>query len=84
MFNDIPVFIDSRCDLYTKQFNKDLEYDIFDDFMAIDSNYQEKFKYYEITHVLLYKTNSLTNILNEDRNYKVIYEDDYFILFKVL
>lgn len=84
MFNDIPVFIDSRCDLYTKQFNNNLEYDIFDDFMAINNNYQEKFAYYEITHVLLYKTNSLTDILNKDRNYKVIYEDDYFILFKVL
>ena len=78
LFNDIPVFIDSRADLYTKQFSG-LEYDIFDDYESIIINYQEKFEFYGITHVLLYKEdNVFYQMLCNDGNYRIIYEDDYF------
>jgi len=78
---DIPVFIDSRADLYTKQFSG-FEYDIFDDFMNIQSNYTEKFDFYNITHVLLYKDNSLNNTLKTDSNYNVLYEDKYYVFYE--
>lgn len=80
MLNDIPVFIDSRADLYTKQFSG-LDYDIFDDYEFIVSNYQEKFQFYDITHVLIYKKdNPLYKLLKVDNSYKVIYKDKYFVL----
>ena len=84
MLNNIPVFIDSRADLYTKQFSG-LDYDILDDFHFIGRNYQEKFEFYKITHVLIYKEeNQFYNILKKDDNYEILYEDDDFCLFKKL
>ena len=84
ILNDIPVFIDSRADLYTKQFSG-FEYDIFDDFTYIVNNYQEKFEFYDITHVLVYKNKtSFYNLLRNDNNYKILYEDDVFVLFEKL
>ena len=82
LLNDIPVFIDSRADLYTKQFNK-LDYDIFDDYQFIARNYQSKFEFYGITHVLIYKKeNPLYNILKTDSSFKVLYEDEYFVFYE--
>lgn len=83
LFNDIPVFIDSRSDLYMDEFN-DLEYDIFDDFMNIVTNYEEKFNYYNINYVLEYADSYISLILYKDSNYEVIYKDDYFVLFERL
>lgn len=84
LLNDIPVFIDSRADLYTKQFSG-LEYDIFDDYSYMPMNYQEKFEFYGITHVLIYKENNmLYNSLENDINYKILYEDEYFVLYEKL
>ena len=82
LLNDIPVFIDSRADLYTKQFSG-FDYDIFDDYEFIGNNYQERFNFYGITHVLIYKEdNPFYNIIKHDKNYKVLYEDKYFVFFQ--
>lgn len=82
LFNDIPVFIDSRSDLYMKQFNSNLKYDIFNDFVNIIYDYEEKFDYYDIEYVLQYNDSDLSLILSKDSNYKVIYNDEYFTLFE--
>ena len=81
LLNDIPVFIDSRCDLYTKPFSG-LDYDIFLDYEFMPSTYSEKFEFYGITHALIYKNFGIVNMLKIDDNYKIIYEDDYFIIFE--
>lgn len=81
MYNDLKVFIDSRCDLYTKQFN-DLKYDIFDDFINMANLYQERFDYYGITHILIYQTNPLSELLKDDLNYKLLYADDYYEIYE--
>jgi hypothetical protein len=81
LFNDIPVFIDSRSDLYMDEFNE-MEYDIFDDYMDIVFNYEKKFIYYDIDYVLEYVDNELSLILYRDSNYRVVYEDEYFVLFE--
>lgn len=82
LYKNIPVFIDSRADLYTKQFSG-FEYDIFDDYEYIMGNYQVKFDFYGITHVLLYKNSkAFYDVLNNDINYKLIYEDEYYGLFE--
>ena len=84
LYNDIPVYIDSRADLYTKQFSG-FQYDIFDDYEYILTNYRVKFEFYDISHVLIYKEkNKFYEKLLKDDNYEIIYEDDYFVLFKKL
>lgn len=95
LFKGIPVFIDSRCDLYTPEFNgtynkENKSYDgrdIFSDALNIAGvavDYETKFEEYGVTHVILYENAKLAMILKEDSNYKVIYSDDHFIIFERL
>jgi len=84
LLNDIPVFIDSRADLYTKQFSG-FEHDMFDDYSYMPTFYQEKFDFYDITHVLVYKKkNAMYNALKKNANYKILYEDEFFVLYERL
>ena len=83
LFNDIPVFIDSRCDLYLSEFNG-LDYSIFDDAMEVINNYEEKFKFYGVTHALVYKDSVLNKLLTKDKNFSSLYSDEYFELFEVV
>lgn len=94
IFRGIPVFIDSRADLYAPEFNgeknEDGEYegrDIFSDFLNISSiatYYEDAFDGYEITHVLTEKNSKLNMLLIRDSNYELLYKDDYFVLYKRL
>lgn len=87
LHHDIPVFIDSRAELYTSEYSG-FDYDIFDDYFYINNNYSEKFDFYGITHALIYKKvnddtfNPLHSLLKNDSNYKSIYEDENFILYE--
>ena len=84
LLNDIPVFIDSRADLYTRQFSG-FDYDIFDDFYYILKDTETKLDFYGITHVFLYKKyGEFYNILRHDSNYNNLYEDEYFVLYEKL
>ena len=95
LFRGIPVFIDSRCDLYTPEFNGEYntetkEYDgrdIFSDALDIAGlgvDYKAKFKNYGVTHVILYENAKLENRLKVDGDYKELYRDDYFVIFERL
>ena len=94
MFKGIPVFIDSRADLYAPEFNKlkkqDGHYesrDIFSDFLNISSIatfYENKFEEYWITHVLTEKKSKLNLLISRDSNYERLYGDDYFVIYKRL
>lgn len=83
LFRDIPVFIDSRCDLYLKEFNG-LNYSIFDDAMNIAYNYEEKFIFYDITHALVNNDSILNKLFEKDNKFNVIYNDNFFTLYEVL
>ena len=85
LFKDIPVFIDSRADVYDPKFNG-WEDDIFRDFINVSggSDYEEKFEHYGITHLLIYKNSTLDKILRLDINYNELYKDDNFILYERL
>lgn len=86
LYKGIPVFIDSRADLYSPEFN-DSE-DIFMDFINtsnISKYYENTFRKYGITHVIIY-SNSKINMLikNADpEKYDELYSDDYFVIYKV-
>mgnify|MGYP007069853590 CR=1 FL=1 len=92
LFRGIPVFIDSRCDLYTPEFNKynddGLEgRDIFSDALDIAGlglDYRVKFREYGVTHVILYENSKLAMILGNDSDYKTIYRHGNFIIFERL
>lgn len=92
LFEDIPVFIDSRCDLYTPEFNgkkgDDGKYDgqdIFTDFMNISSiatYYDTKFEQYNITHIMTKTNTKLNMLISRDDGYTQIYKDEDFIIYE--
>lgn len=92
LFRGIPVFIDSRADLYSPEFNEDKENniagrDIFSDALniaGISVNYETAFENYGVTHVISYSNSKLTMLLKEDDNYKVLYDENGFTIFERL
>ena len=93
LYRGIPVFIDSRADLYTPQFNgtkgEDGKYrgkDIFSDYINttnISTYYETTFEKYDITHVLIKDNSKLNMFLKRDEeHYKKLYEDDNFVFYE--
>lgn len=90
LFRDIPVFIDSRADLYAPEFNgnpkKNIQgRDIFSDALNIAGiayNYKDAFENYGVTHVISYSDSKLVMLLSDDSDYKKIYDDDRFTIFE--
>ncbi len=85
LYREIPVFIDSRADLYTPEFNEGV--DIFNDFLNLsrvsDDKIEETLDKYQITHLLMYKDSMLQRFIKQDKSkYEQIYEDDYFCSFE--
>ena len=93
LFEDIPVFIDSRCDLYTPEFNgtynknskKFLGKDIFSDFLNVSQIatwYDNVFKEYGATHVITGSSSKLNMLISKDPLYNKIYSDKNFVLYE--
>ena len=83
LFEGIPVFIDSRADLYAPEFNGQ-DKDIFSDFINtsnINKYYEDMFSKYEITHVITYKNSRLNLFISRDNNYKELYSDESFVIY---
>lgn len=82
MLNDIPVFIDSRLDVYCSEFN---DTDIFYDFIKTKTgelHYEDVFTKYDFTHILVETDSILYNYISRDPNYKVLHEDEFYILYE--
>ena len=85
LFRGIPVFIDSRADLYSPEFNEGCN--IFNDYLSISglgTYYEDGFDKYGITHIISYENSKLSMLLSKDDNYNKIYEDDYFVIYERL
>ena len=92
LLNDIPVFIDSRCDLYTPEFNGEKDengkysgQDIFSDYINVSSigaYYDTKFNEYNITHVMTKSNSKLNMLISRDDKYKQVYKDDNFLIYE--
>lgn len=86
LYRGIPVFIDSRADLYAPEFNGGR--DIFMDFIE-SSNlsvwFENIFKKYDITHVILYKDSKMNMIIQDAKldGYKLLEEDDKFVFYEI-
>ena len=97
LLNDIPVFIDSRCDLYTPEFNGEYNErigkytgnDVFQDYLnvsSIASYYKDTLDSYKITHVLVKSNSKLSMLLSKDDDYaEEIYKKDAqgFVIYRL-
>ena len=88
LFRGIPVFIDSRADLYSPEFSG-LSDDIFMDFIntsSIGTFYEDTFEKYGITHVICFKNSKMNMIIERtnDPHYNLLYSDDYFVVYERL
>ena len=88
IFRGIPVFIDSRADLYAPEFSGKKD-DIFIDFINtsnIGTFYEDTFKKYNITHVITYKNSKMNMIITKtkDPKYKELYKDSHFVVYERL
>lgn len=94
LYKGIPVFIDSRADLYAPEFNTKTDnpedgQDIFSDFINVSSigtYYGEIFEKYGITHALMYENSKMNMLIKkaDSEKYKLIYSDDNFVLYEIL
>ena len=85
LFEDIPVAIDSRANIYTKPFSNNLETDFFDDYEILKNGSSEAFdliEKYNFSTFLLYNDSALGNVLSRDPDYEKIYSDDIFSIFE--
>ncbi len=85
LFRGIPVFIDSRADLYTPEFNDGVT--VFDDYLSLsnlnDDKVEEKLDKYGITHLLMPKKAKLRTFIKQDEEkYNLLYEDDNFCIYE--
>ena len=92
LYKGVPVFIDSRADLYAPEFNgkrtEDGKYDgrdIFTDFIktsSMEKYYENTFEKYNITHIILKKKSKLNTFISNDSKYLEMYKDDNFIIYE--
>ena len=87
IFRGIPVFIDSRADLYAPEFSGKEE-DIFSDFIdtsSIGKFYGDTFEKYDITHIIAYKNSKMNMIITktEKNKYKELYQDEQFVVYEI-
>lgn len=94
LFKGIPVFIDSRADLYAPEFNSPTGKvidgnDVFMDFINssnISTYYGDIFEKYDITHVMVYKNSKIAMLIRnaDSEKYNEIYSDDNFVIYEVI
>ena len=85
LYRGIPVFIDSRADLYAPEFNEGVT--VFDDYLSLSGvnkdNIEETLDKYDITHMIMYKDTKLRTFIKQDEEkYSLLYEDDYFCVYE--
>ena len=86
IFRGIPVFIDSRADLYSPEFNSGVN--VFEDSESVGSfemDIDEFVEKYNITHIILSNQSQLNKVLKkiEGTKYKLIKEDENFSFYKI-
>ena len=81
-FKGIKTFIDSRCEVYCREFNN---VDILEDWYNVvngEMHYDDLFDKYDIDYAIVYNTERINTYLNKDENYNKLYEDDYFSIYE--
>lgn len=82
-FCNIKAFVDSRSEIFCKEFN---DVEILQDWFDVCKcrvHYDDIFKKYNIDYVLVYNKEGINTYLNKDSSYDKIYEDEYFSIYNV-
>ncbi|MEG2646175.1 MAG: hypothetical protein RSA08_04005, partial [Clostridia bacterium] len=77
MLNDISVFIDSRCDLYTTEYNKGVS--VAKDYISIidcREDYKKLLEKYKVDYIFVKKNTPIAKNTIGYNEYKIVYEDD--------
>ncbi|MBR3145908.1 MAG: hypothetical protein IKF47_01455 [Bacilli bacterium] len=77
IYNDIPVFIDGRADLYGKYNFKD-----YLDIANLNNDYKKLIDKYDFDYLLINKKASIYNYLRYEDEYSTLYENNNLILYK--
>lgn len=84
MLNDIKVFIDSRCDLYTEEYNSEITVaNDYGDVENCNKDYTTILKKYDIDYVFVKKESNLNEFLKFDNRYELIYSDELSVIYEV-
>ena len=81
-FNGLPVFMDSRAEIYLSTFN---DTSIIEDFLSISPgkiHYNDTFEKYDINYVLVEKDSIFKNYIYEDKYWNLLYQDNYFSFYE--
>jgi hypothetical protein len=84
MFNDIKVFVDSRCDLYNEEYNKGVT--VFKDYIQLiysRVNYKDIVSKYDIDYFMFNSNYSFLNTVLNDLGNIIIYRDSQITIIKV-
>jgi hypothetical protein len=82
-FRGLRTYIDPRAEVYFKKQNN--KYDIFNEYFELRYGkiyYKNIMDKYNFTHLIIGKGELLDTYLKEDENYKVIYENEKYNLFR--
>lgn len=82
MYKGIPVFVDSRAEVYIKEFNGG--HDILTDYNKLSeySTYKEVLDKYEFDYLIVSISNPLYYFVDNDEDYCVIYNKNSYFIFK--
>lgn len=81
-FKGLPVFMDSRAEIYLSRFN---DTTIIEDFLKISSGipqYNDIFEKYDINYVVLENTSAVANYMYNDRYWNLLYQDNTFSFYE--
>lgn len=84
MFHGIPVFIDSRLDVYCAEFSGSNVFKDFIEFSRGETTYYDLLEKYNFTHFLMEQGSGSVSYMKKSLQFKEIYSDDNFIIFEVL
>lgn len=84
LFRDVPVFMDSRVNEYTKEFDQSLERDVLADYISIillQDNWHEVIDYYDFDGYYISKGSTLYVILSQSPDVEPVWENDSMVIF---
>lgn len=82
-FKGIKTFLDSRSEVFCEEFNPSCT--VLKDWYWTytgEKDYKECFEKYDITHIAIQTSSSLSHKLEEDENWKIIYSDVFWKLYE--
>lgn len=87
LFNDIPVFIDSRANIYTKAFSPELEYSLVDDLVALNhfsSEWYDVEARYDFDYFIISNTSDLCNVFKLMDDKELVFSGEKFNVYASL